>query len=355
MSEIKTEIDLDVEFVRGVLNEIFIFLEQQTMLGIHKTSVFNVEQLSSLIINAHVAKLVAIERQLQGLREILNKYLNKEDLPLNEYLLRITRIWNYAQAAKCIIEGKSHPLDRWEAIGVQRSQYKTVPNFDAIPMTAFGWISDSGYVGATVLFAVENSEKPDNVDPSGLESGLESLNIISVVNVRPQQYMFHPDPLVLFQTTGYTGYSLQDMAKGAIGFRNVKMNYKRQISLSRDLVVVPLDRQTYEMPNNFPIVEEWATAIQILRTIDLKPMEGFSQTNLVLLKPHSYGRPNFDPVNALWSADLLDSTQHRIRIILRDTPTNQRTVANLDTLFEKNSLPHAIFGKLFIFGGKIAF
>ena len=139
--------------VLPILKEIRTYLHQLLLLGLQRTSNINVDYLANLIIKAHLAKLANIERQLQSLQETIHAFLLKEDLPLQEFLLKVTRMYKYLELNDHLLNKKKDgyllPID---IIGTLRSDYIPVPNFEAFCIGANGWVTDSGFIGATLYY-----------------------------------------------------------------------------------------------------------------------------------------------------------------------------------------------------------
>ena len=360
-------LDLEPAVIAPILREIRLYLRQLLLLGLQRTSSINLDYLANLTIKAHIAKLANIERQLQSLQETIRGFLLKEDIPLQEFLSKITRIYNFIELAQQLLIGKKHPyLTPIDIIGAIRSEYIPVPDFEAFCIGTSGWITDSGFVGVT-LYYINNytifSSKFRSLSRNILKNNQQlllssidgnNLNIITLSNVRPLQYVSSANPISIFNLYTPTGLSFAEIAYTKILVKNAKVNLKGQLSLSQDLFILTADPIKHDNPLIQSITySNWLDLIEELRSSTITPIDLPSDDKFVILEPKSYGSFVFNAISGSWIADLVDQTGHRIQIYLPDQEINYHTINNLQIFFDNDTLPNAIFGKVTLINGKI--
>ena len=360
-------LDIEPAVVLPILKEIRTYLHQLLLLGLQRTSNINVDYLANLIIKAHLAKLANIERQLQSLQETIHAFLLKEDLPLQEFLLKVTRMYNYLELTDHLLKKKKHsyllPID---IIGTLRSDYIPVPDFEAFCIGANGWVTDSGFIGATLYYITSfqnlnnksmlNTQDAPISTHKTLHSSISESNssIITVSNVRPLQYVHSINPSSIFNLYTPTGLSLADIAYNKIILKNPKINHKNQLSLNQDLLIIATDPVKSDHPLIRSLVyTDWLDIVEELRSSAIVPIELSSSDKYVILEPKSYGSFVFNAITGSWIADVVDQTDHRISIYLQDKEVNYHSINNLQTLFDNNKLPNAVFGKIDLVNGRI--
>ena len=181
-----------------------------------------------------------------------------------------------------------------------------------------------------------------------------NLNIITLSNVRPLQYVSSANPISIFNLYTPTGVSFAEIAYTKILFKNAKVNLKGQLSLGQDLFILTADPIKHDNPLIQSITySNWLDLIEEFRSSTITPIDLPSVEKFVILEPKSFGCFVFNAISGSWIADLVDQTGHRIQIYLPDQEINYHTINNLQIFFDNDTLPNAIFGKVTLINGKI--
>ena len=222
------------------------------------------------------------------------------------------------------------------------------------PIGAWGWVSDTGYLGVTIYFMVH--------DQPGV--------VYQASNAKPTDY-FGTDPRRLLNqfVSDYLPYSISDFAHGAFVISNARISRDGRLSLHKELEV-------HEAPwagagaYKAHAVATWTELIDKMRNRDLHPLSGGGSL-MAYVEPAGYGPLTIDEkAGRAWSALLDDNEQvMEIDIPLRaennflidnledllGVPAEQRTGAKRRQGNDGPSLPSGMFGRVRQSRGKLSF
>ncbi|MFX0066456.1 MAG: hypothetical protein ACFFC7_30230 [Candidatus Hermodarchaeota archaeon] len=330
--EILDSLKLDAEFVQTCLTELDQLVVDLATQGLQRASSATLEWVNALAIKARTAKLANLERQLKYLAEIINKYLEKDiDLDVGQFLTRLNYISTLIHLSHKILDGdiieNAPPL---VIFGQLRSEYVPIGNLDLQCIGGKYWRTESGFIGCTLYFC-----------------DLEKSRLLSVVNARPE--MYEPPQGIYHVPTNAMGLSLADLSHGRFSFSNAKINAKNTISLSSEVII----RSNTQLPPTHEafqalLFDDWLELVDTLRQREFSPLPGpgYQMDDLRIIQPIKYGKFALNEIKQFWHAPLLDKAYRTLSISLRNTPANLETVRNLNSLFETDHLPQAIFGSL---------
>ncbi|MFX1538639.1 MAG: hypothetical protein ACFFDI_31010, partial [Promethearchaeota archaeon] len=175
-----------------------------------------------------------------------------------------------------------------------------------------------------------------------------------VVNARPE--MYEPPQGIYHVPTNAMGLSLADLSHGRFSFSNAKINAKNTISLS-SVVIIRSNTQLPPTHEAFQalLFDDWLELVDTLRQREFSPLPrtGYQMDDLRIVQPIQYGKFALNEIKQFWHAPLLDKAYRTLSISIRNTPANLETVRNLNSLFETDHLPQAIFGSLSVYEGQL--
>lgn len=309
--------------------------------GLQRMSAASVAELQALQQTAHFAGLVTVARHLDALATHLQRYLDRDPLfhPA-VWLGTVNRVWLTLEAvARRLEDGQS--LDEMSALlGEARRSFTQRPDTMALQCVgASGWVSDTDYVGVTVLLVAEG----------------EGDRVYEVVSARPTMY-FGRDPrdLVhqpLHETVSWT---LQDLLHGAYSFERAKVSDDGRLSLHKDLVVREAPYRGMRAWAPFAAADAHAV-VERLRTRSRDPL-GHAPSVYALLKPARWGALVVDDKRARCHAELVDARGAVVTLEVPLREENNPLVDNLEHLLGprgRSLRPQGVFGRATVHEGRL--
>lgn len=342
------------------IDRLLLRLAQQ---GLQRMSRSSTDELKALEQLAHNAALISIERQIEILGTLVERYLDKDPLfRSDEYMATINRVWLLTSMARKRHAAGQTPDQMIDLLGEARRSYEDVSeNLVVQPLGASGWVTDTDFVGVTIYFFVK--------DKPGV--------IYQASNCKPCAY-FGRDPRRLLHesTSEHLNYSIFDMAHGAYEFRRAKVSSDGRMSLHKDLMVLKapyIGARAYQAI----AVRSWVELVERLRSSELHPVGGAGSA-LVYIEPTIYGDLVIDDKNARATADLADERAAVMQIEVPLREENNLLVDNLERLLGSRSAgsegpsgrrrkratqpsgaklktPDALFGRASVSDGKLKF
>ncbi|MFW9993876.1 MAG: hypothetical protein ACFFD4_17660 [Candidatus Odinarchaeota archaeon] len=332
---------LDSILVDDALDSVQSMVINLVTQGLQRCSPATLERLNDLEIKTQIAKLANINKEIKKLRENIKSYLDKSVLfDIRNYKYRLNQLVNYHELCKNLIEGKkvNHPeVTPVTVIGKFRSEY--IPEEDTVAqcLGMRGWLTDTGFIGC-----------------SGYYLDLKIKKLISISQALPTQY-FGNDPLQIYRLPIKTiGMNLQHLAHGAFSFTNVKLNDKGNISLHKEIGIFPSKIKALQGPEFREYkTDNWLELLNFLYRKEAAPIRlPYQLNNFFVFEPVKWGRFEFDEINQLYTAKLLDQDQNVLLLAIKNEPHNRLIIQNLETVLgNKKMMPNALFGSAFVSRG----
>ena len=314
--------------------------------GLQRMTASSRTELLALEQTAHNAGLVKIEREIDRLSTYVQRYLDRDPLfRMDEYVASVNRIWLLNRRARVVVAAGGHPKEMTDELGEARRSYELDPEPMLLqPLGAYGWVSDTDFVGITVLFYRDGDD----------------ARLFQASAARPTAY-FGTDPRRLMSgaISDYVQYSIHDMAHGAFEFRNAKVSRDGRLSLHKDLVVQAapyIGARAYKALTS----RDWVELLERLRGGNLHPVSARTEV-YAFVEPARVGAVHLDDKNAVARLPLYD---HRGGVMHGHVPLraeNNFLVDNLIALFGKDARrpgklrPDALFGRAWVEGGQLRF
>lgn len=309
--------------------------------GLQRMSAASVAELQALQQTAHFAGLVTVARHFDGLATQLARYLDRDPLfhPA-QWLGTVNRVWLTLEAvARRLEEGQS--LDEMSGLlGEARRSFTQRPDAVALQCVgASGWVSDTDYVGVTVLLVAEG----------------EGDRVYEVVSARPTMY-FGRDPrdLVHQPLHEMVPYTLQDMLHGAYSFEGARVSDDGRLSLHKDLTVRAAPYRGVRAWAPFAAADAHAVA-ERLRRRSRDPL-GHAPSVYALLEPARWGAVVVDDKRARCCAELVDARGAVVTLEVPLREENNPLVDNLEHLLGpkgRSLRPQGVFGRATAQAGRL--
>lgn len=341
-------------------DKIDAYLTRLGLQGLQRMTASSLDELQALEQTAHNAALVNIERQLQALRTYVQRYIDADPLfKMKEYTQAINRVWLLNQHTRRRHAQGQTPHELLDVVGELRRSYELLDEPLILqPVGASGWITDTGFTGATVYFYVDG--QPDR--------------ILQASNTRPRNFFEYtgsdPNPrhrAILYDPVSpNVPFSIYDLSHGAFAFTRAKVSRDGRLSIHKDLIVKKapyIGARAYEAL----ACERWMELAQRLRGRALNPALS-AEPQYVLLQPADMGELVYDEKAQQATANLIDVTGAAVVLQVPMRRENNFTLDNLERILgvaetrhqkhrrpDKRLRPDAFFGVAWIAAGRIRF
>jgi len=285
--------------------------------GLQRLSSSSVTELRALAQTAHNAGLILLERRLDLLATLAERYLDRDPLFTSPgWTGALNGTWLRARATAARLSTATSLAALRPLVGEARRTYHAVPHPMRVEaLTARGWVSDTGFVGVTVTFG----------EPGG-QGGL-----VTASNARPTLH-FGNDPRELLNVwaSDTLPISVGDLAHGAFELHNARRSDDGRLSLHRELVTRNAPSRGLE-PWEPSAVPAFAELLDLLRAADVDPLTAHVPP-LATLRPHAWGPLTFDRLGAYASATLTDDTGAAVTLAAPLRPENNHLLDVLDAM-----------------------
>ncbi|MEL6177976.1 MAG: hypothetical protein AAFS10_03440 [Myxococcota bacterium] len=311
--------------------------------GLQRMSRSSLTELQAMSQTAHNAALIAIERQLDVLATLAERYMERDPLfQMGQYMATLNRIWLLTQATRRRHAAGESPDALLDLIGEARRKYELLDKPITVqPLGANGWVTDTDFVGVTIYMAVR--------DQPGV--------VVQASNAKPTMY-FGNDPRKLLNqgVSDYLPYTIRDFAHGAFTFSNAKVSVDGRISLHKELRVSEAPYIGSAAYKAFA-VGQWTDLVEKLRENELSPLSG-SGSVLAYIEPSGFGELDIDMKSSRASAALLDARGASLMMDVSLREENNHLIDNLESMLATRRsfpLPEALFGRVTINQGQLKF
>jgi len=175
---------------------------------------------------AHHARLTLVERELLGLRTLIERYLSRDPLFRTDALVdRVGRLSLRIVALRERLEAGAEPAELVDLVGTPRRRYEPVDEAVIIhPLAMTGWVTDSDFVGVTLTCHTPT-----------LDGGQVAISV-----ARPVHYFGREPGRLAWQpvSDGVTE-SLRELGHASWKVEGARVSADGRLSLGADTYVVP--------------------------------------------------------------------------------------------------------------------
>ena len=308
--------------------------------GLQRMSTASAVELQALQQTAHNAALIHIERQLDVLATVIERYLNKDPLfMMNQYSGAINRIWLLNARARVEHAAGKSPAQMVEIIGEARRSYRELEEPLILqPLGASGWVSDTDFVGVTLYLA----------------SLANPGRIYQASNCKPTMYFGNnPRRLLRENISEHVPFRIHDLAHGAFQFTKAKCSRDGRLSLHRELQVAKAPYQGGQAYDPFR-ADTWLELVDRLREGSVHPVRG-AEDQLFYVEPDRHGELVIDDKRAEARATLYDAAGSELNVVVPLRQENNFLIDNLEILFGSSLFPDGLFGRAWVAEGEARF
>lgn len=302
--------------VGPALDRVDRLLVQVARHGLQRATAATVRELRTVAQTAHHARLIRLERELEGLATQLQRYLGRDpSFRPRRFVATANRIWLLARQTRAVLGEASSPADLEPIAGVPRRTYVPLEGpLGVVCVAASGWVTDSGFVGVTAHLY-----------------DLESDRFVQASMVRPER-MVGPDPvrLLRYPLSDVTAMTVQELCHGAWVLDGVKMSSDGRLSLHRELMAMP-GPEPGRRALDAMAVESAHDILDRMQSDGLDPLGG-AQRRLVLIEPVTVGPVHVDDTHALAMVSVTDRHGAVMRVSVEIRPQNDLLIENLERL-----------------------
>ena len=304
--------------------------------GLQRLTRSSTVELKALATSAHTGGLIRIERQIEAMATLAERYLERDPLfSSGAWIAAVNRLWLLVRATRARYDSGQELDAMIDLVGEARRSYVELDGPVVIEaICASGWVTDTDYVGVTVHFAVKG--RPGE--------------LFTASNARPSLYFGNnPRDLLNVWMSDYLHLSVGDLAHGAFELVGAKVSADKRLSLHRNLVVKPAPMLGAEAWAPFRVAR-WTDALERLRGQELNLLDGAGR-EIVYVQPEGFGPLVYDRVHQRAHAVLTDHEGNVMRLEVPMRPENNFLLDALEAMldpFDPMPLPVGLVGALTI-------
>lgn len=319
------------------VDALLLRLGQQGLQRMTRSSLTELDAMAQL---AHNGALSHIKRQLESLRTLVERYLERDPLfTMAAYQDTLSRVWLLSRKTRALrAEGTLIP-DMLDVVGEARRSYTVLDEPLVVqPLGASGWVTDTGFVGVTVH----------------LWSPSRPGEILEASNAKPTRY-FGTDPRHLMRQpiSDYVTVSTHDLSHGAYTMAHAKMSRDGRLSLHKDMRLTSaayMGGRAYDRL----AVKDWVGLLGRLRESAVHPVRSTASTP-VFVEPTGYGEVVVDEKRARATAEVRDAAGATLDLEVPLRQENNFLIDNLERMLRrrKGLPPDALFGRAWLAEGRL--
>lgn len=319
-----------IERMDAAFEKIDALLLRLGVQGVQRLSRSSVDELGALKQTAHNAGLITISRELESLATFTTRYLDRDPtFAMGDFTGAVNRIWLLNRAARAQRGRGALPDDMLDLNGRARRSFTILDTpLDIQALGAFGWVTDSGFVGVTLHCHCEG----------------RAPIILSVA--RPTMH-FGTDPEALygFGVNDALSQTARDLAHGAHRLIHAKLSSDDRLSMHADLQITAapyLGGRAYAAHR----VSDWRQILERVRSADASPVQR-SDGVLVLAEAVSMSAVITDRTRAVANATLRDARGAALTVHVPLRREMNTLIDNLEAL-ARSSAPLSLFGRAWV-------
>jgi hypothetical protein len=320
------------ESVVAALASVDRLLGRLAWAGFERTSAESKAELTAVAQTAHAAGLIRLEREIAALATEIARYDQRDPLSNAGTTGRaLHRVWALARRSQQAVDRGIGPDEDIALFGEARRTYREVVGIvEVTTLAAWGWVTDSGFVGVTARMAGADGRERE------------------VSTARPSEW-FGKDPAALLYAGSAEGPSIGELLHGSFALSNVKESADGRLSLHRALQVAPAP---WPGASAFAAWEapDWARVLDRVAASE----DGRAE---VWVAAASSGEVAQDDRAGQVRQVLRDRTGAPMTAIVGMRPENNRWIDNLGALAKlpAERRPVGLFGRAWVGAGGLCF
>lgn len=322
--------------MRDAFDKIDALLLRLGVQGVQRLSRASVDELGALKQTAAAAGLIYISRELETLATLTTRYLDRDPtFGMGDFVGAVNRIWLLNRAARARFESGDLPEAMLDLNGRARRSFEILTRpIDVQTLGAFGWVTDSGYLGVTLHC--------QTVTPEGTQAhGLVQLSV-----ARPTMH-FGTDPEMLygFELNEALSQTPRDMAHGAHQLRQAKISTDNRLSMHAGLQIGPAAWRGASAYADHRVTD-WRQIVDRIRAADASPVKRTDGV-LILAEAESLSAIVQDRTRAVATANLRDARGAALTVHVPMRTEHNTLIDNLEHL-ARTPKPHSLFGRAWV-------
>lgn len=319
-----------IERMDAAFDKIDALLLRLGVQGVQRLSRGSQAELTALSQTAHNAGLIRVAREVEALATCATRYLDRDPtFAMGDFTGAVNRIWLLNRAARKARAAGTLPPDMLDLIGRARRSFTVLDQpIDVQALGAFGWVTDSGYLGVTVHCHCEG----------------RAPVVLSVA--RPTMH-FGTDPEALYGIglNDALSETARDMAHGAHRLTRAKISNDRRLSMHAELGISPAPYLGGRAWADYR-VRDWRALLARIRAADASPVTR-SDGVLVLVEPASMSAVIADRTRAVVEATLRDTRGAALTVHVPMRREMNTLIDNLERLARRGQI-EGLFGKAWV-------
>ncbi len=318
--------------VAAALTAVDRLLGRLAWAGLERASADSRAELTAVAQTAHAAGLIRLEREIAALVTEIERYAERDPLSNAATTARaLHRVWALHRRSRTAVDAGVAPGDDVALFGEARRTYREVVGVHEVTvLAAWGWVTDSGFVGVTVRLVGAGGQERE------------------VSTARPSEW-FGKDPAALLSAGSAEGPAIGELLHGSFSLANVKASADGRLSLHRALQVAPA-----AWPGAVAFAPwragDWAAVLdRISASEDVR--------GEVWVSPAAWGTVEVDERSGVARWVLRDGTGAAMTAIVGVRPENNRWIDNLQALVALpiERRPSGFFGRAWVGAGGLCF
>jgi hypothetical protein len=299
--------------------------------GLQRLSQASLPELQAAAQLAHHARLTTLERELNSLQTLTERYLARDPLfSTDAWLDRLGRLSLRLDALRQRLDEGAVPEDLVDLVGAPRRTYTPLDAPITLhPIGMSGWVTDSDFVGVTATF-----HSPDVDGPV----------MLSVT--RPVHY-FGTDParLAWQSVSDSITRSLRELAHGAWSVEGARISHDGRLSLAGEAFVVPAASTGSRALAPFACRD----AIEVLDRIDTESADPLVTPSppWVYLELAHYGPCVHDDTHATATVLARDARGLPVTLSVRMAPHERQLGRSMEQLSVPERRPDGLVGRAY--------
>ncbi len=313
--------------------------------GLQRVSASSLAELKAMETTAHNAGMVHVERRFATLATLAERYLARDPgFAAGAWVAAVNEAWLLNRATRRALAEDRLPADMRDLLGEARRTYTVLEApLEVQPLGASGWVTETGFVGVTVLVATPDDDEP-----------------LTLSIARPTMH-FGDDPLRLYRTPPAPALdlTLAELAHGAWALTRAKRSADGRLGLHAEVEVAPAPYRGARAYAPWR-VEGALDLLDRLRAADADPVRG-AQTVYACFAPASGAPLTFDDKHGVARGWVTDAAGRRVGLRVPLRPWTDLLVENLRRLYGPRPdgpappRPEALFGRAFVGDGQLLF
>lgn len=291
-------------------------LQRMSRHGLQRSTAATVREIRAVAQTAHHARLIRLERELEGMATQLQRYLARDpSFRPSSFVGTANRIWLLVGQTRRRLLQASSVADMEQVAGVPRRKYEPMDGvLDVVCVAAAGWVTDSGFVGVTAHLYEADRDR-----------------FVQASMVRPER-MVGPDPvrLLRFPVTDVSAMTMQELCHGAWSLDAVRESSDGRLSLHSDLVVMPGPEPGRAALDALKV----SSAHELLDRLEaraLDPVTGIGR-ELVLVEPVAFGPVRMNETHARARCQVRDRDGSVMHVSVSIRAQNDILIDNLERM-----------------------